>query len=49
MAKIVGVCLSDRKGISKKNVGEAYLEAGRGVKDDANAGPWHRQVSLLAK
>ena len=24
MAKIVGVCVSDRKGIPKKNVGSAY-------------------------
>ena len=48
MAKIVGVCISDRKGIPKKNVGSAYLEAGLGIKDDAHSGQWHRQISLLA-
>jgi len=47
--RIIGVCISDRKGISKTNVKEALLEAGSGLKGDAHAGPWHRQVSLLAK
>jgi len=46
--KIVGVCISDRKGIPKKNIGSAYLEVGLGIKDDAHSGPWHRQISLLA-
>lgn len=46
--KIVGVCVSDRKGIPKKNIGSTYLEAGLGIKDDAHSGPWHRQISLLA-
>jgi len=49
MAKIVGVCVSDRKGVPKKNIGAALLETGSGLKGDAHAGPWHRQVSLLAK
>ncbi|MBI5779885.1 MAG: MOSC domain-containing protein [Planctomycetes bacterium] len=48
MAKIVGVCISDRKGIPKKNIGSAYLEKGLGIKDDAHSGKWHRQISLLA-
>jgi len=49
MAKIVGVCISDRKGVSKKNVGCAYLEIAKGLKNDAHSGSGHRQVSLLAK
>ena len=49
MAKIVGVCISDRKGVSKKNVGSAYLEIAKGLKNDAHSGSGHRQVSLLAK
>ena len=49
MAKIVGVCISDRKGIPKKNIGSAYLEVGVGIKEDAHSGSWHRQISLLAK
>ena len=46
--KIVGVCISDRKGIHKKNVHLAYLEVGKGLKDDAHSEPGPRQVSLLA-
>jgi len=46
--KIIGVCVSDRKGIPKKNIGSAHLEVGLGIKDDAHSGPWHRQISLLA-
>jgi MOSC domain-containing protein YiiM len=47
--KIVGVCISDRKGIPKKNVGSAYLEVAKGLKNDAHSGLGHRQVSLLAR
>jgi MOSC domain-containing protein YiiM len=32
----------------KKNVGEGLLISEHGLRDDAHAGPWHRQVSLLA-
>jgi MOSC domain-containing protein YiiM len=49
MAKVVGVCISDRKGVPKKNVGSAYLEVAKGLKDDAHSGSGHRQVSMLAK
>ena len=47
--KIVGVCISDRKGVPKKNVGSAYLEIAKGLKNDAHSGFGHRQVSLLAR
>ena len=47
--KIVGVCISNRKGIPKKNVHSAYLEVGKGLKGDAHSGPGPRQVSLLAR
>jgi len=46
--KIVAVCTSETKGVRKHNVGRAYLRAGLGLVGDAHAGPWHRQVSLLA-
>lgn len=49
MAKIVGVCTSNRKGIPKKNIREAILEQGKGIKSDAHSGPGHRQISLLAR
>jgi MOSC domain-containing protein YiiM len=45
---VVAVCTSDRKGIRKRNVGEAPLKADWGFEGDAHAANWHRQVSLLA-
>jgi MOSC domain-containing protein YiiM len=45
---VVAVCTSDRKGIRKRNVGEAPLKADWGIEGDAHAANWHRQVSLLA-
>jgi len=48
MAKIVAVCTSEKKGMRKKNIGEAMLKANYGIEGDAHAGDWHRQVSLLA-
>lgn len=46
---VVAVCISDRKGIPKTNVQRGRLIPGHGLEGDAHAGPWHRQVSLLAK
>ncbi|MDN5347082.1 MAG: hypothetical protein PWP65_646 [Clostridia bacterium] len=48
MGRIVAVCLSEHKGERKRNVGRGLLVAGHGLEGDAHAGPWHRQVSLLA-
>ena len=45
---IVAVCLSEEKGIPKRNMKEAELKADWGIVGDAHAGHWHRQVSLLA-
>jgi MOSC domain-containing protein YiiM len=45
---IVAVCTSKKKGIRKKNVGEAELKVDWGIVGDAHTGDWHRQVSLLA-
>ena len=45
---VVAVCISDKKGIRKKNVGEARLKADWGIEGDGHAANWHRQVSLLA-
>ncbi|RJX27962.1 MAG: MOSC domain-containing protein [Dethiobacter sp.] len=45
---IVAVCRSDHKGERKKNIGEALLVKEHGLENDAHAGEWHRQVSLLA-
>lgn len=48
MARVVSVNLSPEKGTPKTPVAQAELVAGHGLKGDAHAGPWHRQVSLLA-
>mgnify|MGYP001054288429 CR=1 FL=1 len=46
--KVVSVNISPEKGTRKTNVGQSCLLPEFGLKDDAHAGKWHRQVSLLA-
>jgi MOSC domain-containing protein YiiM len=46
--KVLSVNISDDKGTKKKNVGSGVLLKEHGIQGDAHAGPWHRQVSLLA-
>ncbi len=48
MGKVEAVCVSARKGIIKQAVDEVELKESWGIADDAHAGDWHRQVSLLA-
>jgi len=48
MGYIVAVCTSPKKGMRKKNIGTGQLVMEHGLENDAHAGPWHRQVSLLA-
>jgi molybdopterin adenylyltransferase len=48
MSSIVAVCTSEVRGVQKTSVAEIELLANHGVKGDAHAGDWHRQVSLLA-
>ncbi len=45
---IVAVSTSLKKGEKKSNMDTAELIADYGLKGDAHAGNWHRQVSLLA-
>ncbi len=47
--KLISVNISDNKGEKKHNVGRCLLLEGSGLSQDAHAGPWHRQVSLLAQ
>lgn len=49
MGKIVAVCISEKKGIQKRDVGICRLIEHFGLEGDAHAGKWHRQVSLLAR
>jgi len=48
MGYVVAVCTSPKKGMRKKNIGNCELLEEHGLEGDAHAGPWHRQVSLLA-
>lgn len=46
--KIVALSVSEAKGMQKHNVPRANFVENHGLAGDAHAGPWHRQVSLLA-
>ena len=48
MGKVIAVCISEKKGTQKKNVGAAQVIEDWGIQGDAHAGKWHRQVSLLS-
>lgn len=48
MGKVIAVCISEQKGTKKINVGKARLIEDYGLEQDAHAGNWHRQVSLLS-
>lgn len=48
MGNVISVCISEKKGVQKKNVGSARFIADWGIENDAHAGKWHRQVSLLS-
>ncbi|MDR1777454.1 MAG: MOSC domain-containing protein [Desulfovibrio sp.] len=48
MGKIVAICTSERKGTAKRPVESGLLVENHGFENDAHAGGWHRQVSLLA-
>lgn len=46
--RIISINISQKKGVSKKPIKEAFLKKDHGILGDAHAGPWHRQVSLLS-
>lgn len=48
MGKIKAICISEKKGIEKKEVPCAVLKEDWGIEGDAHGGRWHRQVSLLS-
>ena len=47
MAKVVSVNISREKGVIKTPVDLVVLTKDHGLEQDAHAGDWHRQVSLL--
>ena len=46
--KVIAVCISEKKGTQKIEVPSIKLVPEWGIENDAHAGKWHRQVSLLA-
>ena len=44
---VLNCCISVKKGTRKKPVESIEVCVGEGIKGDAHAGNWHRQVSLL--
>jgi len=49
MAKLLAINTSDKKGVIKLPVEEAMLIEDFGIENDAHAGKWHRQISLLGQ
>ena len=47
MARVVSVNISEKKGTIKHPVEQIELKISHGIVNDAHAGEWHRQVSLL--
>ena len=48
MGKIIAICISEKRGTAKKNIGECNIIEEFGLENDAHGGNWHRQVSLLS-
>ena len=47
MGIIHSICISEKKGTQKHAVPKAEVIEDWGIKGDAHAGKWHRQISLL--
>lgn len=47
--QVVSINISEEKGTKKRPAAEAKLVRESGLLGDAHAGPWHRQISLLAE
>lgn len=48
MGTVDNICISRQKGEKKSPTPSARLLKDHGIEGDAHAGPWHRQISLLA-
>lgn len=49
MGKVIAICISEKRGTSKKDIKEGIFIEGFGIEGDAHGGNWHRQVSLISK
>ena len=47
MGKVIAVCISKEKGTQKYRIPEGEFIEEWGLRDDAHAGKWHRQVLSL--
>lgn len=47
MAKVIGINISEIKGVIKTPMKQGFLKSNFGLEGDAHGGLWHRQVSLL--
>jgi MOSC domain-containing protein YiiM len=47
MIKVISVNISEKKGVVKQPIEEGFFKINHGLLNDAHAGNWHRQVSLL--
>lgn len=48
MGIIKGICISEKRGTVKTYVSHARFIENYGIENDAHAGDWHRQISLLS-
>jgi len=49
MAKVIGINISEKKGIPKTTIESGEFIVDFGLKGDAHGGNWHRQVSFLGQ
>jgi MOSC domain-containing protein YiiM len=49
MGIVVAINISDKKGVPKTTIDRGEFLTDYGIKGDAHAGNWHRQVSLLGQ
>ena len=49
MGKVIATCISEIRGVQKKNVHTVKVVEGYGIENDAHGGNWHRQISLLGQ
>ena len=49
MGTVKALCISENTGEQKKPIDSAIFRVDHGIKSDAHAGDWHRQVSLLSE
>lgn len=48
MGTVKGICISEKRGTAKSEISCATLKENWGIVNDAHAGNWHRQISLLS-